>query len=44
MRLERQTVKLDDFPELVVIYLGMYVRRPKGLLRLLGLGPQIQKA
>lgn len=44
MRLDRQTVSLDDYPDLVVIYLGMYVRRPKGMLRLLGLGPQIQKA
>jgi Domain of unknown function (DUF4188) len=42
--LERQTVKLDDYPDLVVIYLGMRVRRPRGMLRLLGLGPQIQKS
>jgi hypothetical protein len=42
--MDRQTVKLDDYPDLVVIYLGMYVRKPKGILRLLGLGPQIQKS
>jgi hypothetical protein len=29
---------------LVVVYLGMKVRRPRGLLRLLGLGPQIRKS
>src|SRR5437763_14382979 len=44
MRFDRQTVDLDDYPDLVVIYLGMYVRRPKGILRLLGLGPQIDKS
>jgi len=44
MRAERQTVDLAAYPELVVIYLGMRVRRPRGLLRLFGLGPQIQKS
>jgi hypothetical protein len=44
MRAERQTVDLSAYPELVVIYLGMRVRRPRGLLKLLGLGPQIQKS
>jgi hypothetical protein len=44
MRFDRQTVNLDDYPDLVVIYLGMYVRRPKGIMRLLGLGPQIDKS
>jgi hypothetical protein len=42
--MDRQTVKLDDYPDLVVIYLGMYVRKPRGILRLLGLGPQIQNS
>jgi hypothetical protein len=28
MRAERQTVDLTAYPELVVIYLGMRVRRP----------------
>jgi hypothetical protein len=41
---DRQTVDLTEFPNLVVIYLGMLVRRPRGMLRLLGLGPQIQKS
>jgi hypothetical protein len=44
MRAERQTVDLTAYPDLVVIYLGMRVRRPRGLLRLFGLGPQIQKS
>jgi hypothetical protein len=44
MRVERQTVDLSAYPNLVVIYLGMRVRRPRGLARLLGLGPQIQKS
>lgn len=44
MRVERQTVDLSGFPDMVVVYLGMRVRRPRGLRRLLGLGPQIQKS
>jgi hypothetical protein len=40
----RQTVDLTAYPDLVVVYLGMRVRRPRGLLRLAGLGPQIQKS
>lgn len=44
MAVERQTVDLTEFPDLVVVYLGMRVRRPKGLIRLIGLGPQIQKS
>lgn len=44
MRVDRQTVDLHDFPDLVVVYLGMRVRRPRGLLRLAGIGPQIQKS
>jgi hypothetical protein len=44
MRVERRTVDLAAYPDLVVIYLGMRVRRPRGLLRLLGIGPQIQKS
>jgi len=44
MRIERKTVDLSDYPDLVVVYLGMRVRRPKGLLRILGLGPQVQKS
>jgi hypothetical protein len=44
MRAERQTVDLTAYPDLVVIYLGMRVRGPRGLLTLFGLGPQIQKS
>jgi hypothetical protein len=44
MRVERQTVDLSGYPELVVIYLGMRVSRLRGLRRLLGLGPQIQRS
>jgi hypothetical protein len=39
MRVERQTVDLTAYPDLVVIYLGMRVRRPRGVLKLFGLGP-----
>jgi Domain of unknown function (DUF4188) len=44
VRVERQTVDLSGYPEMVVIYLGMRVSRPRGMRRLLGLGPQIQKS
>jgi hypothetical protein len=44
MRAERQTVDLTAYPDLVVVYLGMRVRRPRGVLSLLGIGPQIQKS
>ncbi|MDT5331988.1 MAG: hypothetical protein QOF31_3285 [Mycobacterium sp.] len=44
MAVDRQTVDLSEYPDLVVIYLGMRVRRPRGVLRLLGLGPKIQKS
>jgi len=42
MNVDRQTVDLSGYPELVVVYLGMRVRRLRGMARLLGLGPQIQ--
>ena len=41
-RVERQTVDLSAFPDLVVIYLGMRVNAWTGLKTLLGLGPQIK--
>ncbi|WP_327114734.1 DUF4188 domain-containing protein [Nocardia sp. NBC_01730] len=44
MRVNRTTVDLSDYPELVVIYLGMRVRRPRGMLRLLGLGPKLYRS
>ncbi len=44
MRVDRRTVDLGAYPDLVVVYLGMRVRRPRGILRLLGIGPQIRKS
>jgi len=44
MNVDRQTVDLSAYPDLVVVYLGMRVRKPRGLARFLGLGPQIQKS
>jgi Monooxygenase af470-like len=44
MALQRQTVDLSAYPDLVVIYLGMRVRRPRGMLRLLRTGSQIEKS
>jgi hypothetical protein len=43
-RVERRTVDLSAYPDLVVIYLGMRVNRPSGLLSLLKLGPQIRQS
>jgi len=43
-RVERRTVDLAAFPDLVVVYLGMRVNRLTGFKRLLGLGPQIQQS
>jgi hypothetical protein len=40
-RVERQTVDLSQFPDLVVIYLGMRVRSVRGLRKLLKTGRQI---
>lgn len=44
MKVDRQTVDLSGYPDLVVVYLGMRVRRPRGVLRLLSTGPQIEKS
>lgn len=44
MAVERHTVDLSEYPDLVVVYLGMRVRRPRGLLRLAGIGPRIRKS
>jgi hypothetical protein len=38
----RQTVNLSEFPDLVVIYLGMSVRTMRGLRKLLQTGRQIK--
>ena len=43
-RVLRQTVDLSQFPDLVVIYLGMRVNRITGLKTLLGFGPKISSS
>jgi hypothetical protein len=43
-RVDRRTVDLSGYPDLVVVYLGMQVRTLRGLPRLLRLGPEIQKS
>jgi hypothetical protein len=43
-RVERHTVDLSGYPDLVVVYLGMRVNRITGLKTLLGFGPQIAKS
>lgn len=40
-RVDRQTVDLSAYPDLVVVYLGMRVNRLTGLKTLFGFGPQI---
>jgi hypothetical protein len=42
-RVNRQTVDLSVYPDLVVIYLGMRVNALTGIKRLLGLGRQISR-
>jgi hypothetical protein len=39
-RVERRTVNLFAYPDLVVIYLGMRVNRITGIKTLLGFGPK----
>ncbi len=41
---ERTTVDLSQYPDLVVIYLGMRVNRMAGIRTVLGFGPKISKA
>src|SRR5580700_3243412 len=43
-KVQRQTVDLSAFPDLVVIYLGMRVNAWTGLKTLLNLGPQIRNS
>jgi hypothetical protein len=40
-KVDRRTVDLSQYPDLVVIYLGMRVNRITGLKTLLGFGPKI---
>ncbi len=43
-KVNRQTVDLSDFPDLVVIYLGMRVQKVRGTAKLLQTGRQISAA
>ncbi|MFY9748382.1 MAG: DUF4188 domain-containing protein, partial [Acidobacteriaceae bacterium] len=40
----RRTVDLSQFPDLVVVYLGMRVDRIAGLRTLIGFGPKISRS
>ena len=42
-RVDRRTVDLTAYPDLVVIYLGMRVNTLTGVRTLLGFGPQIAR-
>jgi hypothetical protein len=42
-RVDRRTVNLSAYPDLVVIYLGMRVNRIAGTKTVLGFGPQQKK-
>lgn len=42
--LERETVDLSAYPDLVVLYLGMRVNLLRGVATLLGFGPKIDSA
>jgi hypothetical protein len=44
MAVQRRTVDLSAYPNLVVIYLGMQVRTLAGLKTLFGFGPKIAKS
>jgi hypothetical protein len=43
-KVSRTTVDLSEYPDLVVIYLGMRVNSLRGLKTLVSLGPQIARA
>jgi hypothetical protein len=43
-KVERKTVDLSAYPDLIVIYLGMRVNRLAGLKTLFGFGPRISKS
>lgn len=44
MEVQRRTVDLSSYPNLVVIYLGMQVRTLVGIKTLLGFGPKIAQS
>ncbi|MGB9029336.1 MAG: DUF4188 domain-containing protein [Acidobacteriaceae bacterium] len=43
-RINRRTVDLSQYPDLVVVYLGMRVNRIAGLKTLIGFGPKISRS
>ena len=43
-KVNRQTVDLSGYPDLVLVYLGMRVNRLTGLKTVFGLGPQISNS
>ena len=43
-RVNRETVDLSGYPDLIVIYLGMRIRTPRGALKLLKLGREIKQS
>ena len=43
-KVNRQTVDLTAYPDLVVIYLGMRVNAMTGIKTLIGFGPKIAKS
>jgi len=43
-RVDRRTVDLSGYPDLVVVYLGMRVNRLTGIKTLLGFGPKISSS
>jgi hypothetical protein len=43
-RVDRRTVDLSAYPDLIVVYLGMRVNAITGIKKALGLGPQIAKS
>ncbi|HZJ52056.1 MAG TPA: phenylacetaldoxime dehydratase family protein [Actinomycetota bacterium] len=44
IKAERRTPDLTQFPNLVVVYLGMKVKAPRGIKTVLSFGPKIQKS
>jgi hypothetical protein len=43
-KVNRQTVDLSSYPDLIVVYLGMRVNTLTGIKTLLGFGPKIAKS
>ncbi len=44
MKVDRRTVDLSSYPDLIVIYLGMRVNALTGIKTVFGFGPRISKA